>query len=142
MKYLIFTVDSRSFALELSYIERVVWAAALIPIPKDEIKHTCGMINVFGNIMPVVSMRGYFQLPERDMELSDQFIICQSDNDRIALWVDKVLKVVDHTSKDLQSAEHLLSNNPYVRNVIKDKNNIVLVWNISELFHHEKNQVQ
>jgi purine-binding chemotaxis protein CheW len=134
MQFLIFHADTRTFALELSFIERVVWSAAMIPIPKEDAKKRCGMINIYGEIMPVVSMRDLLQLPEREMELTDQFIVCHHQEERLAVWVDRVLEVREYAPADLMPAENMFPSSLCVHKVIKEKEDIVFVWDVQELF--------
>lgn len=134
MQFLIFTVDTRTFALEISFIERVVWSAAMIPVPKEDARKKCGMINIFGNIMPVVSMRDFLLLPEKSMELTDQFIVCHYQGELVAVWVDRVLEVREYASENLMPIENIFPNNLCAGKAIKEKDNIIFVWNIQDLF--------
>lgn len=138
MQFLIFNVEERTFALDLSFIERVVWSAAMIPIPNEGVNKNCGMINIYGEIMPVVSMRDLLGLTKRAMELTDQFVVCRYKDQRLALWVEKVLEVREYNSTDLLPADHMFPASSCVNKVIKEKNNIIFVWNIKELYEEAK----
>lgn len=129
-----FSVEAGAFALDLSYVERVVWAAHLIPMPQEESKIHAGMINVYGEIIPVVNLRGILKLPVRDMELSDQFIICRYEKEPLALWVDRVYEVKIYDSACLVPSEHKISTCEFVSHMLKDKGSVAFVWDVKALF--------
>src|SRR5687767_1730159 len=70
----IFILDDQRYALPLSAVERVVRAVEVTPVPQGP-KGIVGVINVEGEVVPVVNTRRKFGLPERGIETSDQFVI-------------------------------------------------------------------
>ncbi len=109
--FLLFTIDQQHFGLDLTYIERILWAMAVTPVPTPH-PALLGMINIHEQIIPVVNMRHLFGQTNRDLLLNDQFIICTHANKSIALWVDHVLGVAPLAQEELTSAQTLL---PYVQ---------------------------
>src|SRR3712207_6774571 len=88
-RYVVFTLDEHGYALPLSFVERIVRAVEVTPLPKAP-EIVLGVINVQGRVIPVVNIRKRFRLPEREIELSDQFIIARTAKRTIALVVDAV----------------------------------------------------
>lgn len=70
----VFSLDTRLYAISLSAVRRVVQAVELTPLPNAP-PIVKGVINLGGLIIPVVNIRRRFRLPERELELSDQFIV-------------------------------------------------------------------
>lgn len=98
-KYVGFNLDGKSYALHISTVERIVRAVEITPLPKipDII---LGIINNKGQIIPVINIRKHFHLREREVALSDQFIIANTPNLTIAFVVDAVNDVIEYIEGD------------------------------------------
>lgn len=98
-KYIGFNLDGKSYALHISTVERIVHAVEITPLPKIP-NIILGIINKKGQIIPVVNIRKYFHLREREVALSDQFIIANTPNLTIAFAVDAVNDVIEYIEGD------------------------------------------
>lgn len=137
MQFLIFTIENQYFALELSVIERVVWAVELSLLPTSP-SSICGAINLHGKVIPVVNMRKILELPERELALSDQFIICKLGQKSLTLWVDSAKELGDFAENALVPAKKMMPENENIRYVIKNKGNLVLVYDWEKLLKLEQ----
>ena len=72
--FFIFCLDNLRYALRLAAVERATRAAAVTPLP-EYAGNILGVINVHGEIIPVVNTRRVFGLPEREIIPDDMFII-------------------------------------------------------------------
>jgi chemotaxis signal transduction protein len=87
--FLVFHLDQRKFALDLDVVDRVVQAAETIPLVHES-EHVRGLINISGDVIPVVDTRILLGAPSREMELEDRFILVHANGKRVALHVDAV----------------------------------------------------
>lgn len=87
--FLVFYLDHRKFALDLDVVDRVVPAAETTPLVHES-KHVRGLINISGDVVPVVDTRLLLGAPSREMELEDRFILALAHGRRVALHVDRV----------------------------------------------------
>jgi len=71
---IIFSLDEPRYALPLSLVERVVRIVEITPLPKAP-DIVMGVINMHGQILPVINVRRRFNLPEREIRLEDQLIM-------------------------------------------------------------------
>lgn len=134
MEFVTFKIEDQDFAVALAYVELVVLAVELIPLPHSP-ANVCGAVNVRGEIVPVISIRKVLGLPQREMELSDQFIICVFNGSKIAFWVDSVRDVVDYKESQMLPPEMLSSVGKHVSHVIKDGRTTILVCDWEKLCH-------
>lgn len=66
-----FDLDDHHYALPLTAVERVIRAIEITPLPKAPLI-VRGIVNVEGRIVPVVSVRKRFRLPNREIEPRDR----------------------------------------------------------------------
>lgn len=91
--FLLFCVAEGRFAMDVAAVERIVRAVEVTRL-SDAPDFVLGVINVAGEIMPVIDMRRRLGLAVREMELSDRFVLTQAAGKSLALLVDKVEGVV------------------------------------------------
>jgi purine-binding chemotaxis protein CheW len=88
------TVDGQRLALPLSETLRVVRAAEVSPLPGAP-PSVLGVINLQGQVIPVVSLRRHLGRPERELDVNDHFLIVSTGPRVVALWVDEVQGVTE-----------------------------------------------
>ncbi|MGH9857936.1 MAG: chemotaxis protein CheW, partial [Acidobacteriota bacterium] len=91
----VFLLNEQRYALKLSVVGRIVRAVEVTGLPKAP-EIVLGVIRIEGRIIPVMNMRKRLHLPEKEIDLSDQFLIAQTARRIVALEVDAVLGVVDY----------------------------------------------
>lgn len=136
MKCIVFSIEQQNFAFDLSYVSKVIQAVAITALPKAPL-YIMGAINMHGLVIPVMSLRALFNMAERELELSDQFIICQFKHKPVALWVDHVDGITDYASQALIPAQEVFPDLSAVDFVVKEKESFILVYNFEQLLPEE-----
>jgi len=128
---LVFTLDEPRYALNLAAVERVVRAVEITPLPKVP-QVVQGVINVQGQIVPVVDIRKRLNLPARDLRPDDQFILARSSRRLVALVVDAVVGVRALAEQDLVSAAQALPYAAYIHSVAREDDRLILICNLDQ----------
>lgn len=121
-----FSLDGRRFAVPLSAVMRVERIVAITPLPKAPDIVT-GIINVHGQVIPVVDIRGRFLMTARQSELSDQLLIIKTVRRTIAFTVDNVDGVIDVPRDQCTDAGSVLPGMEYVKGVAKLEDGMILI---------------
>lgn len=133
---LIYRVEDQRQGLLLANVERVLLAMEVTPLPKAP-ETILGVINIRGAVIPVVNMRKKLRLPEREMELTDRIILSKTSSYTLALLVDNVEGLAAWPANETVAPDRILPGLGCIHNVIKDKDNLLLVYNIDEFFGAE-----
>ena len=128
-QHVIFTLDDQQYTLPLLNVERIIPAAYVTPLPKAP-DIVAGVINVQGQVMPVLSLRKRFHLPERPLEPADQFIIAHTSRRTVALIVDLVIGVLDIPKQAIVSQTDILPYLEYVAGVAKQEDGVILIHDL------------
>ena len=109
---LIFTLDGKKYALDLSHVKKVFLSVELNYIPHAR-AHIAGAISIHGQIVNVINMRTLLGLPSRELDVKDRFILCEHSDQFCALWVDSVEKISSCTPEELIATDssHLILKN-------------------------------
>ena len=135
----VFALDGQHYALPLDTVERVVRMVNVTSLPKAP-AIVSGVVNVGGQITPVVNMRKRCRLPERDVALSDQLIVARTARRPLALVVDTVLDVVDCPRQDIIPAERILAEMEYVAGVVKLADGMLFIHDLDTFLSREEAQ--
>lgn len=127
----IFNLDEQSYALYLAAVKRIVRLVEITPLPKAP-EIVLGILNLQGEIIPVVNIRRRFRLPERETDLNDQLIIAKIQRRTFALAADSVSGVIERPEEDLIAAEKIIPGMEYVEGVIKLEEGIILIHNLDK----------
>ncbi len=136
MDILIYTIDDQKFALNLTSVDRVILPVEMTPIHSPR-KDVMGAINIHGDVIPVINMRLLLNIPMKEMDLNDHFILCHMDHSRVALWVDSVKMVREAIEKELIPAQEVMPELDAVEYVLKDDEQITLLIDLEKLLHYE-----
>lgn len=128
---LVFSLDEPRYALYLSAVERVVHAVEITPLPKAP-EIIMGVINFHGDIIPVIDMRKRFNLPPRELEPGDQFIIAHTAKRQLALITDSVPGIHELKIDQIVDTEQKLPYAGHISGVAKTEDNLILITDLEK----------
>ena len=139
-QYLVFVLDERHIALPLTAVDRVLRAVEMTPLPEAP-DVALGVINVQGRIVPVLSIRRQFGLPDRELQLSDRLIIAHTSRGQVALLVDDVTGVIAPQDAAVTAAEDILTGLSNLDGVVKSPEQLILVHDLDRILSPEEESV-
>jgi purine-binding chemotaxis protein CheW len=89
---LLFELDRQRYALPLGDVDEVVRAVAVRSLPSAPAV-TLGVIDLRGELLPVMNLRVRFALPDKRVGIDDHFVIARADRRRVALHVDRAIGI-------------------------------------------------
>lgn len=132
-----FVVEEQQFAICLDQVKQVVQMVEVTPLPMAP-EHVHGLINYHGTIIPVIDIRNLFHLGNRDVKLSDQLIIVQTETMLMALWADSMFEAVTLLDPKIFEKEKVYLEFDAVAGIIKLNNNMVLLTDLEKLLSKEQ----
>jgi len=118
-------------------VERVVRAAAITPLPKAP-EIVLGVLDLQGQVIPVVNLRRRFRLPERALRTSDQFVIARAGLLTVALAVDGVESVLEESAGEVVAPDDILSGTGFLEGVTRAGDGLVLIHDLATLLFPEE----
>jgi purine-binding chemotaxis protein CheW len=137
MGYLvIFTIDQQQFAFDLSIVERVIPSVEPLSINSSK-EYIMGVINLHGDLIPLVNLRAIWEFPQREISLSDKFLICRDEDALVSLWVDCVEGIKEYDETEISSLPEIYPRMDALTRVVKNEGKIILMYQISKLLQLE-----
>lgn len=125
----VFEIERQRFALALAVVERVERAVAITALA-DAPPLIAGVIDVRGDLIPVITLRKLWGLPERSLTLSDQLLIARGTRRRYALLIDTVIDVAACDTATIASAESLAAQTESLRGAVSLDEGIVFIHDL------------
>lgn len=125
----VFSLDNQRYALHLNTVERILRAVEVTPIPRAP-DIVLGIINVQGQIIPVVNVRRRFGLPEREIDIDDRLIVACTSKMTVVLPVDVVDGIRESSKEEMTPAEKISPGMEYIEGVIKFDDGMIFIHDI------------
>lgn len=116
-KYLLFEVDEE-YALELDTVLEIIELCEVTRVPEAP-DYVAGIINLRGNVVPVIDVRKRFRKPPRESVVARCIVICNIGDNRLGMIVDNVIDLIELDPTKLQDPPQLGSNyiHVFVKNI-------------------------
>ena len=125
----VFVLDGQEYALHLSSVERVLPMVAVSPLPKAP-TIALGVINLHGQVVPVVDIRRRFVRPSRDYGVSGQLLVARTSRRGLVLPVDEVLGVREVPVEGVTSADAVLPGIGHVAGIVALEDGLLFIHDL------------
>jgi purine-binding chemotaxis protein CheW len=98
-----FLVSTEKYAIESSYVREVCPLKELTPLPCTP-SFVLGIVNVRGQILSVIDIKKFFELPEKGLTNLSKIILLHTDNMEFGILADVILGVSRLSIDDIQPA--------------------------------------
>ncbi len=137
IRWVLMAVDGQTYALPLTAVDRVLRMVevTLLPGAPDVVE---GVIDIQGEVVPVVSIRRRLGLTHRRVEISDSLVVAHARNRRLAVIAESVLGVVERSGDDVVSTSDITRSTPYIEGLLKTGDGLVLIQDLDKFFSFEE----
>ncbi len=130
--YVVFRIDQQHYTLPLDYVIRAVRMVRVTPVP-DAPDSVLGMINMAGQMLPVIDLRRLFWQTDKHPELQNLLLIVQIQGQTLAVIVDEVSNLLELSSKQVESPPAAVSQSRFLAGVSRQDDLLILVLDASRL---------
>jgi purine-binding chemotaxis protein CheW len=132
--YIIFSIDDLYVALPVGAVRRIIRAVQISCLPEAP-ELLSGLINIGGEIIPVINTRKQFKLPQREISASDRIIVAKTPLHTIAFIVDDIKGIIEYSNSDVIPSSAIFPKmEDYVSATAEYNGNTLLIYDIDCLF--------
>jgi purine-binding chemotaxis protein CheW len=102
-----FELDSEIYAVAADLVREIHRAALPAALP-DAPPIVRGLLNVRGELVPLVDLRAKLRLPARPLRASDHLVVCRVRQRTLCFAVDRARDLIDIDSDRITAAEALV----------------------------------
>ncbi len=135
IRIVLLAVDGQHYALPLAAVDRILRMVEVTPLPgaPDAVE---GVINIQGEVVPVVSIRRRLGVAERAVGTGDSLVVARARSRRLAIIAESVLGVVERPADAVVSAGDLAQGIQHIEGVLKTSDGLVLIHDLEEFLGH------
>lgn len=138
-KYLTFHLGNEDYGLDIRYVIEIVGIQKITEVP-DMPKFVKGVINLRGQVIPVMDVRTRFNMEPRDYDDRTCVIVVRINETSIGLVVDTVNEVADipeqHVSPPPQVSKGAGSR--FIKGMGKIGDDVKILLNVDKLLYEEE----
>lgn len=136
-----FTMAGETYALEIQQVEAIINLKPITRVPKAP-SHIDGVINLRGEIVPVINTRARLRLPPAEKKPSNQIIILAFEEEKVkaGFLVDSVQEVIRLQESAIEAPSRVSEgvDVEYLRGVGKIDNKIIIMLNAHRIVFGKK----
>ncbi|MEN6348064.1 MAG: chemotaxis protein CheW [Syntrophomonas sp.] len=103
-----FRLGKEEYAVDILYVQEIVRLLTITRVPRAE-RHIEGVVNLRGNIIPIINLHTRFNLPTVGNEEDKRIIVFQLDDIKAGIIVDEVSEVLHLSKKDIEETSNVYS---------------------------------
>ncbi len=143
-----FLLNDELIGIDIKNVTKITKRLDITPVPKTP-EHILGVMNLRGNIVPVVNLKKMLNLPKADESDQEFILIIDSQIGNIGLLIDQVVGAITIEEDEIQPApiNSIGIDSKFITGVIITKEeygdkNLLILLNIDKLFVKEQEESQ
>jgi len=137
-----FKIDSEEYGVKIANVQEINRMTDVTKIPRAPY-YIDGIVNLRGNVIPVLNLRKFFKLPEKQTTDATRIIIVDFEGKRTGIVVDSVSEVLRFEKTLIEEPPDVLSNgidSDYVEGVgkLEGGKRMILILDIGKVLSFGK----
>ncbi len=135
----IFVLAKEEFACNIADVREVLKMIRITPLPRS-LDFVEGVINLRGEVIPVIDLRKRFNLPAVDRTEESRIIIVEVEERMVGLTVDSVSEVIRLSNKQIQEAPNQVAGEQtnLIMGVGKIDERMLIILNLERILTSEE----
>jgi purine-binding chemotaxis protein CheW len=130
-----FRIGEEDYAIAITKIQEIILMKPITRLPQvpDSIE---GLINLRGNVIPVVNLRKRFGLPARDFDDETRTVVVNTHDKTVGCVVDEVTQVMRVSADQIQSVPISVSSTArrFISGIARFDDRLLILLDIDRLF--------
>ena len=140
-QYIVVKIDNEQYGIDIGYVDNIVRMQRITRVPKAQ-DYFEGVINLRGEVIPVMSMRKKFCLDDDVITGKTRIIILKTDQQAlIGVQVDEVKEVVTLSESEVDKITYdkkQEDNNTYLSGIGKHDGELISLLDINAVISEEE----
>lgn len=134
-----FKLENEEFAVDIHQVREVLKMTQVTPLPQSA-HYIEGVINLRGEVIPVVDLRKRFELPAGERSEQTRIIIVEIQDSNVGLIVDSVTEVLRFSSSAIQlpPARVAGTRTDLIKGVGKVEERLLIILNLERILTTEE----
>lgn len=133
---IVFRVGKEDYGLEIEKVQEVIRMKTIKKLPRSP-HFILGVMNLRGNIIPIIGLRQKFGLPELTYDEFTRIVVVNHENKLVGMVVDEVNRVINVPESSIEGNPDMVRENTkaLVRGVAKMEDQVVILVELDYLIY-------
>lgn len=141
-QYVSFVLHGEEYGVPILCVQEIIRYETLTRVPQSP-DYVDGVLNLRGQVIPVVNLRKKFELPERERDRSTRIIVVEVQKRVMGMVVDEVSEVLQVDMEDIAPpppmGTHLRTD--YISGMAKINETLVILLEIDKILTSEESVI-
>ena len=138
-----FLLGEEEYAIPITNVQGINKMSEITKLP-NAFEYVEGIINLRGNIIPLINLRKRLSLPPKEFDKTTRFIVIEYENHLFGFIVDFVNRVLTIPKSTIEPPppSSLKIDSKYVTGIAKYENRLIILLDLTKVFTKEEfNQI-
>ncbi|MGB9678647.1 MAG: chemotaxis protein CheW [Thermoanaerobacteraceae bacterium] len=135
--YVVTKIENEEYAIKIDKVQTIEKVMTITRVPQTE-EYVKGVINLRGEIIPVISLRKKLNFPEKDWDDDTRIVVLKSEDTVVGMIVDSANEVIDINDDSIDSLtfnDNKDEFSKYVAKVGKIGDRVFLILDLKKLLN-------
>jgi purine-binding chemotaxis protein CheW len=139
LQFVVFKLGSEEYGVPITQVKEINRLTTTTKVPRSPV-FVEGIINLRGQIIPIIDMKLRFDLLQTEYTNDARFIVIQAGNHSFGVEVDSVSEVLRINTNDIEPAPHIVCSidSKYITGVAKVGQRLLILLDLDKLLSDEE----
>jgi len=139
LEFVIFKLCDEYYGIDIQNVENIEKVLKITRVPYTE-GHIEGVVNLRGNIIPIIDLRKRFNLPAKNSDDESRIIIVKAKGVTVGMIVDSSSEVLQLENVDIDEAPAIKGSvdQDYIRQIGKSDGRIIMLIDLMKVLGIEE----
>jgi purine-binding chemotaxis protein CheW len=135
LQLVVFTLAQEDFGVPIDQVREIIRFTEITKIPKAPLS-VMGVINLRGQVIPVIALRERFGFPAKEVDGSTRIIVADMAGQTVGFVVDNVTEVLRIDDSTVEPAPTITAsvNTSFIRAIGKVEDRIIILLDLAKVF--------
>jgi purine-binding chemotaxis protein CheW len=134
-QYVIFKLEEEFYGININYVQTIEKMIEITRVPKTE-SYIKGVINLRGEIVPVIDLRKRFNLDDKEYDKDARIIVNKIDDVLIGFIVDSASEVKDINQEDVDyNVVDDSFNEGFIKGIGKIEDRVIILIDVYKILN-------
>jgi purine-binding chemotaxis protein CheW len=136
-----FRLGSEEYGVDISQVQEIIRMVEITHVPRAP-KFMEGVINLRGQLIPIIDLRTRFGMQRIDKTKSTRIIVTEIGNKRVGIVVDSVSEVLNIPIENVEDAPEMIAGvgTEYIQGVGKMDERLIIMLDLTMVISGEEKQ--
>ncbi len=136
-----FRLGNEEYGVDIAQVQEIIRMVEITHVPRAP-KFMEGVINLRGQLIPIIDLRTRFGMPRIDATKNTRIVVTEIGNKRVGIVVDSVSEVLNIPIENVEDAPEMIAGvgTEYIQGVGKINERLIIMLDLTMVISTEEKQ--